>query len=542
MVRGREAVPKAAMAAGALVGKEGSVLSLSQMTRSALRARLALLQAFNEVARFALPLVDLRLYEDPNNMAHLLARNKGRLFVQNKEAALVKSLDLSRESDVPHITLNRGTTSADLRKWDKTVFFQVFRALELRPHSLRSLDRRGSGKQSWVTTFEGEGGSDHGGLFRDSLREICAELQVCNSFARTHGLQLLVPCPNQRRCRGSNQDKWLPRPARRACTAGASPFSTCSAPVGPARVHIGRAARGECGHALRSGSAGRDAGEEEHFKMLKFLGALMGASVRTDSALELDFPSLVWKPLVGEMCDESDVAAVDECFASDLISIRECPSAESWSTLARGLRWRVPSITGRWIDLVPEGSRRRVLWQERHLYVEEAVRVRLSECDPEIQAIKAGFASVVPSLVLPLLTWRDLEAKVCGTPIIDIDMLKKITEHNLPGKEKHTIAVMFWKVVDEMTNMERAALLAFVSGRRRLPSNSGGGHFKIELLHGRGDEALPEAHTCFFTIDLPQYSSEHIMREKLLYAIHNCTAIDKVPPESISSMSLITHA
>ena len=80
MVRGREAVPKAAMAAGALVGKEGSVLSLSQMTRSALRARLALLQAFNEVARFALPLVDLRLYEDPNNMAHLLARNKGRLL------------------------------------------------------------------------------------------------------------------------------------------------------------------------------------------------------------------------------------------------------------------------------------------------------------------------------------------------------------------------------------------------------------------------------------------------------------------------------
>ena len=61
---------------------------------------------------------------------------------------------------------------------------------------------------------------------------------------------------------------------------------------------------------------------------------------------------------------------------------------------------------------IPGGSQRRVRWEERLLYVEEAVRVRLGECDAGIQAIKAGFASVVPSLVLPLLAWRDLEAKV----------------------------------------------------------------------------------------------------------------------------------
>jgi len=43
-----------------------------------------------QVARQALPLVDLRRFEDANNMAHLLARNKGRLFMHNKEAALTK--------------------------------------------------------------------------------------------------------------------------------------------------------------------------------------------------------------------------------------------------------------------------------------------------------------------------------------------------------------------------------------------------------------------------------------------------------------------
>ena len=76
-------------------------------------------------------------------------------------------------------------------------------------------------------------------------------------------------------------------------------------------------------------------------------------------------------------------------------------------------------IKGRWIDLIPGGDKRRVLWEERKVYVEAAVRVRLGECDAEIEAIKSGFTTVVPALVLPLLTWRDLEAKVCATPIID---------------------------------------------------------------------------------------------------------------------------
>ena len=70
--------------------------------------------------------MDLRLYDDGNNVAHLLALNKERLFLHNKEALLLKSLDLSRDSsDVPHITLNRGTVPANRRKSDKTLFFQV---------------------------------------------------------------------------------------------------------------------------------------------------------------------------------------------------------------------------------------------------------------------------------------------------------------------------------------------------------------------------------------------------------------------------------
>ena len=40
------------------------------------------------------------------------------------------------------------------------------------------------------------------------------------------------------------------------------------------------------------------------------------------------------------------------------------------------------------------------------------------------------------------------------------------------------------------------------------------------------DQYFPVAHTCFFSIEWPQYSSQQVAFDKLLYAINNCVAID----------------
>jgi len=72
--------------------------------------------------------------------------------------------------------------------------------------------------------------------------------------------------------------------------------------------------------------------------------------------------------------------------------------------------------------------------------------------------------------------------------------------------------------------------LKFVWGRSSLPSLSS--HFTQKFIiqrHHRDqnpDSFLPESHTCYFTLDLPEYSTYDIMREKLMYAIHNCKQID----------------
>ena len=40
------------------------------------------------------------------------------------------------------------------------------------------------------------------------------------------------------------------------------------------------------------------------------------------------------------------------------------------------------------------------------------------------------------------------------------------------------------------------------------------------------DSTYPIAHTCFFSLELPAYTSVAVCTEKLLYAITNCQAID----------------
>lgn len=44
-------------------------------------------------------------------------------------------------------------------------------------------------------------------------------------------------------------------------------------------------------------------------------------------------------------------------------------------------------------------------------------------------------ASTIPLTVMPLLTWHELEALVCGKEGIDLDLLQANTEYDDDGKD-----------------------------------------------------------------------------------------------------------
>ena len=70
--------------------------------------------------------------------------------------------------------------------------------------------------------------------------------------------------------------------------------------------------------------------------------------------------------------------------------------------------------------------------------------------------------------------------------------------------------------------------LKFVWGRSRIPCDIRGmeAAHKVNFYSHMSPEALPQAHTCFFSVDIPRYRSEKVMRAKFLTAITLCGEID----------------
>lgn len=70
--------------------------------------------------------------------------------------------------------------------------------------------------------------------------------------------------------------------------------------------------------------------------------------------------------------------------------------------------------------------------------------------------------------------------------------------------------------------------LKFVWGRSRLPIDMKGmrQQHTVTLARSMGKTALPEAHTCFFEVDLPEYADDKTMKEKILIAVTMCGEID----------------
>jgi HECT-domain (ubiquitin-transferase) len=81
---------------------------------------------------------------------------------------------------------------------------------------------------------------------------------------------------------------------------------------------------------------------------------------------------------------------------------------------------------------------------------------------------------------------------------------------------------MFWSVLeDDFTDNDRSAFARFCFARSRLPNRAAEYRLPFIINFLPESNALPQAHTCFMTLDLPKYSDRSTMRDKLYYAIMN---------------------
>jgi hypothetical protein len=353
------------------------------------------------------------------------------------------------------------------------LFSQAFRAIHTRP--IMDLRRHGN---IYNTTFVGEFSHDAGGPYRESFAQYCAELQ-------SDKLGLFSLCPNGRLSVGLNRDCWVPKPSARSQTA---------------------------------------------LEMFAFLGKLMGVAIRNQEYLNLKLPSFVWRQLANDRVTRADLLGVD-LFGVNLLDKmadidKDGVTEETFDDVIVDQAFTAVGIDGTEAEVAASGRSRLVTWHNRMQYVKAVEHFRLHEIDQQCAAIRAGLATVVPQKLLCLYDWTELERMVCGRATFDVDLLKAGT---VVEGISDSVMDMFWAALREMSSEEASLFLRFVWGRSRLPIKVSGFKQKFRIKpfsRSPADRFLPEAHTCFFQLDLPAYSSKAVMKEKLTYAAYNCMAID----------------
>jgi hypothetical protein len=244
----------------------------------------------------------------------------------------------------------------------------------------------------------------------------------------------------------------------------------------------------------------------------------------------------VWKNLVGEPVCESDLEDVDVSVVTLVRNIRRLKregDIGSLQAILSEIRWTAHLSDETEVELRPNGKNIPVSVDNCEEFCEDLVRCRLHESDRYLAAVRDGLASIIPAAVLPLLSWEEMKIQTCGHPGVDIDLLQENTEYDDDVSSDDEYIMRFWRVLRTFDDDDRSAFLRFVWARSRLPPTTADFHqkFKIQAAIGeapKGDPnlSLPKAHTCFFSLNLPSYTTDEAMAKQLRYAIHNCIEMD----------------
>lgn len=447
-----------------------------------IRAVFRFVKNLNQQASTALPLISLELRgsQQLSELQRAFLSLRGFLFLKYKQASFKTILSATNTSDMPTINVNR--TKA-MRQKERgmvdaqgvsSIFGQVYRAMN--KSSNRALR---NGERIYRVDFVGEGSIDAGGPYNEVMTNMCEELM-------SKYLPLFVQCPNGVHNLGDNRDGWLLNPAS-------------DLPV-----------------------------QQE---MFLFLGKLLGVAIRTSNNLNLSLAPVFWKRLIFDEVNTMDLKSFDECIFQTLEILRNLEAQGitegNFSSAFDGETFTTRDSGGRVVELCPGGKDRTVTFENALEFAELLEKQRLTEADSVFALIRKGMSAVIPLNQLYMFSWKQVETLVCGAADINVEILKSKTSYSGLSESDPQVK-FFWEVLTEMSPKERSLFLRFVWGRSRLPSGKDFKNFSMtnKSVSGNPDQYLPVSHTCFFTLDLPAYTTKQIMHDKLLYAITHCQAID----------------
>ncbi|KAL1441409.1 hypothetical protein MTO96_001049 [Rhipicephalus appendiculatus] len=257
--------------------------------------------------------------------------------------------------------------------------------------------------------------------------------------------------------------------------------------------------------------------------MYYLIGIVCGLAIYNFTIIALPFPLVLYKKLLKQKPTLKDLHDLSPTLAKGLQNLLDYNGDDLENTFFLTFEVSVEHY-GHTLshELKKGGSHIKVTKENRQeyvdLYVDFVLNTSVKHC---FEAFSQGFYKVCSSKVLDLFHAQELMVLVVGSENYNWNELEKNAEYKDEFHKNHPTVKMFWRVFHSLDYEEKKKFLLFLTGSDRIPI-LGMSEIKVVLQPMKVDDShLPVAHTCFNLLDLPMYSSEAVMREKLRLAIQN---------------------
>jgi len=264
------------------------------------------------------------------------------------------------------------------------------------------------------------------------------------------------------------------------------------------------------------------AGSKEPETTYRLIGVLIGMAIYNGCLIDLPFPEVLYKKLLGVELTLNDLAELKPTLAKNLAKLLESDAEDFEDTF--GLTFEIQEQRGQdlvTVSLLPNGGNIPVTKHNRGEFVRLYVsHVLNNSVQREFSAFATGFKYICSGPLYSLFQPSEVEVLVRGTPSFDFFELEKAAVYDGGYDRENPVIKNFWKIFHSMPPQIKKRFLHFLTGSDRVPV-SGLAKMRFVIQQVKDTTRLPAAHTCFNILDLPAYGSITELQEKLVFAITN---------------------
>lgn len=243
-------------------------------------------------------------------------------------------------------------------------------------------------------------------------------------------------------------------------------------------------------------------------KDYRVLGSILGIAAYNGAVLNLCFPHVFYKKLLGAETTLEDLRQVDPGLYKTLTGLESMSASE------------VENLCLEFLRAGTSDEPRRVTKSNANEFVESYCKEVLNaSVREEFESIKEGLWEVCEGSFVSSLLPCELEVLIGGMECQDLEEMEKYTMYN-GYKKDSPIVRYFWEIFRAYDRKMQKKFLRFVTGSDRAPSGGISRMAIIFMRNGGDTDRLPSSQTCFNTILVPEYSSKRKLEEKLGIAVN----------------------